>query len=285
MNYQHSGLRIPDFGLRASSAVFILVLLVSLCSCTAQRFTPPARPQPVGLPSAQQLLANFDTRRQTLTSLRGLARVVYADPQDKGTAKQAVAASAPDRFRLELFSPIGIASLSTCDGHVLAAYFPQEKTIYRGAAIPLNVARFTRVMLSPREVASVLLGLPVLPQYEEARPVTLDADRGWYRLVLALAEGNTQVWWFDPRTLLLTRWEVRGDNDTVVARMNLADYRAVNDQYFPFEIVLSDTSSRQEVSIYYEQVEVNPPLPDTLFTLAPINGVQEKEIDVDALRP
>jgi outer membrane lipoprotein-sorting protein len=67
--------------------------------------------------------------------------------------------------------------------------------------------------------------------------------------------------------------------------MNLADYRAVNDQYFPFEIVLSDTSSRQEVSIYYEQVELNPPLPDTLFTLAPINGVQEKEIDVDALRP
>lgn len=283
MSCQHCGLRIPDSGLWTSSVVFILFLLVSLCSCTPRRFTPPARPQPAELPSAEQLLANFETRRQTLTSLRGLARVVYADTQDKGTAKQAVAASAPDRFRLELFSPIGIASLSACDGHVLAAYFPQEKTIYRGAAIPVNVARFTRVMLSPREVTGVLLGLPVLPQYQEARPVTLDADRGWYRLVLALPEGNTQVWWFDPRTLWLTRWEVLGDNDTVVARMNLADYRAVNGQYFPFEIVLSDTSSRQEVAIYYERVEVNPPLPDTLFTLAPINGVQE--IDVDTLPP
>ncbi len=229
------------------------------------------------------MLANFAARRQALASLQGRARVVYADTQDKGTAKQAVAVSTPDRFRLELFSPIGIASLSACDGHVLAAYFPQEKTIYRGAATPLNVARFTRVMLSPREIAGVLLGLPVLPRYKEARSVSLDADRGWYRLVLLLPEGGAQVWWFDPRTLLLTRWEVLGDNDLVVARMNLADYRAVNGQYFPFEIVLANTHSRQEVSIYYERVELNPHLPDTLFTLAPLNGVQE--IDIDAMNP
>jgi len=138
-------------------------------------------------------------------------------------------------------------------------------------------------MLSPREIAGVLLGLPVLPQYKEARSVSLDADRGWYRLVLILPEGGAQVWWFDPRTLLLTRWEVLGDNDLVVARMNLADYRAVNGQYFPFEIVLANTHSQQQVSIYYERVELNPHLPDTLFTLAPINGVQE--IDIDAMNP
>jgi len=209
--------------------------------------------------------------------------VVYADPQDKGTAKQAVAVSVPDRFRLELFSPIGIASLIACDGQALAAYFPKEKTIYRGAATSLNVARFTRVMLSPPDVVAVLLGLPALPQYQEARPVTFDPDKGWYRLILTLSQGGAQVWWFDARTLLLTRWEALGDNDTVVAHMNLADYRAVNGQNFPFEIVLSDTSSHQEVSIYYEKVELNPSLPDTLFALAPLNGVQE--INLDALSP
>jgi outer membrane lipoprotein-sorting protein len=96
-------------------------------------------------------------------------------------------------------------------------------------------------------------------------------------------EGGAQVWWFDPRTLLLTRWEVLAEHDAVVARMNLADYREVNGQRFPFEIVLSDVRGRQEMSIYYERVELNPRLPDTLFTLAPINGVQE--IDVDAIRP
>jgi len=166
---------------------------------------------------------------------------------------------------------------------VLATYFPKEKTIYRGAATPLNVARFTRVMLSPRDVVGVLLGLPAPPPYQEARPVTFDTDRGWYRLVLTLPEGAAQVWEFDARTLLLTRWEVLGDNDSVVARMSLADYRAVDGQNFPFEIVLSDLSNKQEVSIYYEKVELNPSLPDTLFTLAPLNGVQE--IDIDAINP
>jgi outer membrane lipoprotein-sorting protein len=283
MNCPHSGRRTADGGRRTSAAVFILLLSVSLGSCTPQRPIQPAPPLTAELPSAQQLLANFDARRQALTSLRGLARVVYADTQDKGTAKQAMAVSTPDRFRLELFSPIGIASLSACDGHVLAAYFPQDKTIYRGAATPLNVARFTRVTLSPREVTSVLLGLPIPPQHGEARPVSLDPERGWYRLVLVVPEGGAQVWWFDPRTLLLTRWEVLAEHDAVVARMNLADYREVNGQRFPFEIVLSDVPGRQEVSIYYEQVELNPRLPDTLFTLVPINGVQE--IDIDAIRP
>jgi hypothetical protein len=81
----------------------------------------------------------------------------------------------------------------------------------------------------------------------------------------------------------LTRWEVLGDNDTVAARMNLADYRPVDHQDFPFEVVLSDAHSQQEVSIYYERVELNPQLPDTLFTIASLNGVQE--IDIDALNP
>ena len=138
-------------------------------------------------------------------------------------------------------------------------------------------------MLSPREVAGVLLGLPMPPQRGEARPVSLDPERGWYRVVVVLPEGGAQVWWFEPRTLLLTRWEVLAEHDAVVARMNLADYREVDGQRFPFEIVLSDVLGRQEVSIYYEQVALNPRLLDTLFTLAPINGVQE--IDIDAIRP
>src|SRR5262249_23997441 len=140
MNCQRVGPQTSDLGPRTFWPVFILVLSVSLGSCTARRPVQPAPSQPEALPSAHQLLRNFAARRHTLTSLRGLAGVVYSDPQDKGTAKQAVAVSVPDRFRLELFSPIGIASLSACDGHLLAAYFPKEKTIYRGAATPLNIA-------------------------------------------------------------------------------------------------------------------------------------------------
>jgi len=138
-------------------------------------------------------------------------------------------------------------------------------------------------MLSPREVASVLLGLPPLPQQRDALSVDFDEEKGWYRCYLSLPEGSAQVWWFEPKTLLLRRWEVTANNGAILAHMKLADYRNVNGQAFPFEIVLADKQNQQEASIHYEQVELNPSLPDTLFTLAPINGVPE--IDVDALNP
>jgi len=215
-----------------------------------------------------------------LTSLRGLARVAYTDPHEKGTAKHAIAVAAPDRFRLELFSPVGIALLSTCDGHTLTAYFPAEKTIYRGSATPSNLARFIRMALSPREITGLLLGLPVLPVSGGAGSVHLDTDTGWYRLDLPLPGREAHVLWFDRKTLVLRRWEIVAGDGTVLARVSLADYRQVDGQPFPFEIVLSDTQGQQEAAIYYERVELNPPLQDSLFTLAPISGVQE--IDLDA---
>jgi outer membrane lipoprotein-sorting protein len=273
----------PEHVVRRLFSLFVLFLAVGLSSCAVSRPPQPLKVPTTELPSAQQLFAGLETRRQALTGLRGLARVTYADAQDKGTAKQAVAISTPDRFRMELFSPIGIASLSVCDGHTLAAYFPTDKTLYRGAATPLNVARFTRVLLSPREVVSVLFGLPPLPQQKDALSVNVDEEQGWYRCHLSLSDGSAQVWWFEPNTLLLRRWAVTANNGAILAYMNLADYRNINGQAFPFEIVLSDKQNQQEASIHYEQIELNPSLSDALFMLAPINGV--REIDVDALNP
>jgi outer membrane lipoprotein-sorting protein len=36
---------------------------------------------------------------------------------------------------------------------------------------------------------------------------------------------------------------------------------------------------KQEAAIYYERVELNPRLSDSLFTLRPIPGVQEIDVD------
>ncbi|MGH7965656.1 MAG: DUF4292 domain-containing protein [Candidatus Binatia bacterium] len=242
-------------------------------------------PFPSVLPAAQQLLATLATRRQALTSLRGLAQLVYADSQDKGKAKQAVAVAAPNHFRLELFSLLGIVSLFTGDGHTLAAYFPKDKVIYRGAATPLNIARFLRVTLADHQIASLLLGLPILPLEGTTGTVRVDTDKGWYRLDLPLPGGGVQVLWFDPQTTLLRRWELLDGNGTTVAYMSLADYREVSGQQFPFEIVLSDIQGQQQASILYEKVELNPSLPPSLFTLAPLSGVQEIDIDTVATVP
>jgi outer membrane lipoprotein-sorting protein len=204
---------------------------------------------------------------------------VYKDTAEKGTARQAVAVAAPDRFRLELFSPVGIAALVTTDGQTLAAYLPQEKTIYRGAASPLNAARFLRVMLSASQVTSLLLGLPLLPLDSDGGNVQLDSQEGMYLLTLPVPGGGTQMFTFDRKMLHLVKWEVQTADGHSLARMILADYRIVQGQTFPFEIMLADLQGNQEATIYYEQLELNPTLPSALFTLAAIAGVQEANLD------
>lgn len=224
-------------------------------------------------------MQSLTDRRTQTTSLRGLARIVYKDTAEKGTARQAVAVSAPDRFRLELFSPVGIAALVTTDGRRLAAYLPQEKTVYRGAATPRNAARFLRIMLSAHQVTSLLLGLPLLPLDVDGGTVRLDPESGHYELTVPIPGGGTQRFVCEQKTQRLLRWEVRNGEGLLLARMTLADYRTVQGQEFPFEIALVDLQGNQEATIYYEQLELNPALPPTLFTLAPISGMRETDLD------
>lgn len=276
------------FLLRLFSGCLLVVVLSGLNGCATLRpsfealdmGTPRALPP---LPTAQELLGKLDARRQSLTSLRGLARIVYKDTQEKGTAKQAIAVSAPDRFRWELFSPVGVAALVTSDGIRLATYFPSEKVLYRGHATPINVLRFTRVLLSPREIVGLLLGAPVLPPTTEACTVEYATENAWFRLHCPTAEHTDVTLWFEQATLQLRRTEMQAADGTLSKRMDLSDYRAVSGQMFPFEIVLFDLQGQQQASIFYERVELNPNPPDAIFTLAPITGV--REVDVDALAP
>jgi outer membrane lipoprotein-sorting protein len=220
------------------------------------------------------------TRQSQTRSVRGLARITYKDSEEKGSARQAVAVSAPDHFRIELFSPIGIAALVTTDGQQLSAYFPKEKMIYRGSASAENIGRFLRIMLSVSDISSLLLGLPFSLPNAENSTVHRDAENDRYVLTAPINDENRQILMFDTHNYQLRKWEVQSPKGTVLARMVLGEYRAIQGHEFPCAIELTDLQGGQEAGIYYEQVELNPALADTLFTLNPITGVQEENLDV-----
>jgi len=289
MHFAHFRLWTPDLGPRTVTISCLGILAFTLTGCTFRQPFRPTASHTTGeivkessIPTAVELLAPLRSRQQQLTSLRGLARVTYKDNQEKGTVRQAVAVATPDHFRVELFSPIGIAALVTTDGQRLAAFFPKEKTIYRGTANAENAARFLRVMLSAGDIARLLLGLPFSIPPEENAVVRLDVDRDWYVLSIPDEGGSSQTLTFDARKRHLLKWEAVNSDGRATARMALAEYRTVQGQEFPFEIVLTDLQGGQEAGIYYERVEVNPTLADSLFMLAPITGVQEVDLDTPA---
>ena len=278
--------RTPDAGRRTIVVSCVWILASVLSSCTPRQ---PVRPPEAltssgesGVPTAEQLLAPLRNRQQQTKSVRGLARVTYKDSEEKGSARQAVAVLAPDHFRVELFSPIGIAALVTTDGQQLAAYFPKEKTIYRGAASAENAGRFLRIILSVSDISSLLLGLPFSLPDEASSTVRRDTEHDWYVLSAPIDGENRQTLLFDTRKHRLLKWEVQNTAGAVLARMALAEYRTVQGQEFPYAIELTDMQGGQEAGIYYEQVELNPVLADTLFTLKPITGVQEVNLDTSS---
>ena len=245
-------------------------------------------------PSAQELLSTLRVRRQTLTSLRGLARVTYAGPHDKGTARQAIAVATPNRFRFDLFSPLGLIATTTCNGKVLSAYFSQENVVYRGQADPFTIARFTRVLLSAQEITSLLLGIPMIPMISAVPQspvpavtprVSFDAERNWYRLELSFAQAGRQLLWFEPKTHILRQWERWTEEKQMMTQVHFAAYKKIQQHDFPFEIHLSDFHGSQEVGIYYEQVELVPPLADDLFRVGAISGAQVVLVEPGNLHP
>ena len=268
-----------------SLSLFWRLVLVGLIvwgsGCAARQPAPLLPPPPGPLPSAQELLAPLHARQQAITGLRGLAKVSYRDAHEKGSATQAVALAAPDRFRLELFSLLGVAAIHTCDGQRLAAYFPRDKVLYRGVASPFNIARLTQVLLSAREITRLLMGLPPFPLEGTVVPVHREPD-GTYRLDFRRSDGSRITLRFESETLRLTGWAVRNATGTLQAQGELGDYRQVQDIFFPFAISLSDTQGAQQVSLTYQEVSVGLVPSAALFRLDLPTGV--KEIDIDAYR-
>ena len=256
-------------------------LIVWGSGCAARRPPPPPPPSPAPLPSAQELLAPLNARQQTITGLRGLAKVSYRDAHEKGSATQAIALATPDRFRLELFSLLGVAAIHTCDGQRLAAYLPRDKVLYRGVASPFNIARLTQVLLSAREVTRLLMGFP--PFLVEGAGASVHREPvGTYRLDFRRSNGSLTTLRFDSATKRLIGWAVRDATGTLQARGELGDYRQVQGIFFPFAISLSDAQGAQQVSLAYQEVSVGPIPSAALFRLDTPAGVEE--IDIDAYR-
>ena len=267
--------------LRIVAAAFACLCLTSGIGCAPRRpipIPPPAVPD--HLPPIHELLAPLNARQEEPAGLRGLAKVTYRDAEQRGSATQAVAVALPDRFRLESFSLLGVAALHACDGQTLAAYFPREGIVYRGAANPATIARFTRLHLSPGQVVRLLLGLPPFAVGTDGARVRAEPN-GRYRVDLPHPARGLATLWFDVQTRQLRGWEVVGVAGNVHARGELDDYRPVAGRMVPFTIRLSDPEAGRHVRVEYRELEASAELPASLFTVSVPAGVEDVDLDAE----
>jgi len=232
---------------------------------------------PTSLPSAETLLAELETRRSAVGSLRGFAQIAYESEDDTLGSRHAVLAERPDRFRLEVLSAFGSLAVIASNGPDLVVYVRRDSAVYRGAATPLNVAAYTGVPLAGADVVAILLGAPPV-RVATGDPVVLrDEAAGLIRLAVPVAEGTQDIW-FEPGTLHPVV-SLTPLSDGRALKVSFGDYEAQGPVTFPFAIDIETEPRAGAVRVRYSSPSLNAQIIQHMFGFKPRQGVEEQRID------
>jgi len=123
------------------------------------RPSPEGRPELEGAP-ASDLIAALRVAQEDRRSLDALGKISVSTPGNRLRASQVVLVQAPDAFRIEVLAPFGISYVVAADGEALATLSTQDNVLYRGRPDQETIAEVIGIALSPRDMASLLLGRP-----------------------------------------------------------------------------------------------------------------------------
>jgi hypothetical protein len=240
-----------------AAVLFLLAAgVLPACGLRGPRPLPPAE-------AAATLLERLASRRAAVTALRARARL-RAGLQGMWT-RQALVVHRPDRIRVDVLTPMGLAlALGTTDA-LLWAYEPAERVRYEGSATPANLVRVLGAPLALADVVDILLGLP--PARAAVGPPVVAPTAEGHRLTLPLRDGEQRVW-FAPGTLDVVRAE-EARRDGVVMRVAFGGH----EDGFPRVVDVESPRSGGSVRLHYEAVELNPDVAAALFAPPPAERV------------
>jgi hypothetical protein len=266
----------PGPGPRRAARARTALAVLTLASC-APRVPPPDLSLEPG-----PLLVQVAGAAARVERVQGDARVKVAGGGMRGTIPAFIAAEKPDRLRIEGRDFFGnpVAVLVAAEGR-LALYDARERTFYRGAATPQNLALLVPLPLEPAELVSILCGAP--PLMGEA--VSAEPGRGFVALELRSGRRTTRL---RVGAGAAVQWAaLSGDAGAPDHQVRFEDFRdeLVAGARFPAHIALWSETPKVELELAWSEVEPNAPLDARLFRLAPPPGVREVDLDAGGAVP
>ena len=240
----------------------------------------PPRPRPPRasiLPAPDALLADIAARRRRITSLRGIAHISYESAQEKVGSRHAVVVAPPDRFRLEVLSPIGAVAVVTANGQELAVWVRREHRTYRGPATAASVGAYLGVPLRVADVVAVLAGLP--PERRATAPATVAFDDAAGVRVHVPIEGGRQDIWYAGDSTLPVASETTLAGAGQVLRVEFSDYRTIAGVAVPLAIDMRLDPAERRVRVRYDPPTIDATIPDSVFTFPVQEKVEELRLD------
>ena len=250
-------------------------MLVAAAGCR------PARPRPQWtgvLPKPDVLLARIAARRRAITTLRGFAHVSYESAEEKLGSRHAVVVAPPDRFRLEILSPLGAVAVVTANARELAVWVRRDHRTYRGPATAASIGAWVGVPLRVADVDAALAGLPPEREATGAATVAYDESAGLVRLHVPIAGGRQDLWYAGdgPNPVVS---ETTLDGTKQVLRIAFADYRTIGGVTLPLDVDMHLEPAGRRVHVRWEQPTANGAVKEDAFTFPVQEGVEEMPLE------
>ena len=240
-----------------------------LCGC-------PKRPIDFGKDGeprdAADLLMRVRMAELSISSVKGEAKLKASSERGSGTAGLFVAVLEPadgapgPLLRLEALDFFGRPQAQLIsDGQRFGLYDAQAGKYFQGPASAANLSRVLPVTMPPAELAALLLGR--VPRVSDEPQMTFDAERGVF--VVTLGRQTVEI---EPPSYRVVKSAVPGSY-----AVEMSDVQATAGTTFPWRSALEASGTRMELA--WKDVELNVPPEDSMFDMAPPEGVPVVEVD------
>lgn len=240
---------------------------------------------------ARQALRYHESMRERLTAIRAEARVDQRgnDGRVRGTVLMFV--ETPDHVRFDAMTQFGPAAILTSDGVDFALTDLRENRYLFGPACPENIARLLGIPMSAHDTTAFLLGrTPVIESEVTSIECIGDAT---YRIELRGADGQRQEIELQVREadlnaplleqrMRLLRSELFDNHGRTLWRATYDDYRVISlgemGVAVPYVVQIEQPQIGSDTLVRFEEITVNPEVPDEVFTQSPRPGVRQEHV-------
>jgi hypothetical protein len=292
---------------RARTLHLLLGSLVSVFGLAACGAKPPASMFPSGRAALERMKATFECARGE----QGSAKVDHFDDRGRLRGDVMLFGVDPDRLRFDVVSPFGVMLATlTADGRRFTFFDMKNKVFYEGPPEPCNIARLTQVQIPAHALVKLLRGeAPLLAHAPDAPTLAWDSAGHYVVMVPGSFESLERValapvpedWdrpWAEQRVRVLGVTVEQGGY--VHYRAELGDHRPAATMPprkdpdgidpdlapsgpacrvdVPRRIHVEMPNTGDDLRIRFQEVGLNPPLPEGVFTQPMPGGVRREVV-------
>jgi hypothetical protein len=232
-----------------SIAAFLLGALFAGCSPRVAELVLDTRQVPPAT-VVHHVAANADR----ITALKGSGTVSFEGPGIGGSAFFSLTLKKPDSLLIKFEGPFGLDAgfLFLCRTHYVM-FNRLENAVYTGDPSDGGIRSAIPFDLSVDEVLDAFTGAFRFPVGAAPSRYLVDDERF---LLSYITPGDTQNYWVDPVTALVTKYSRMGEQASIFAETSRP--KELDGMTMPREITLTFPSEGKQLAVYYDDLTLNP---------------------------